>query len=82
MSEKSLVRALLIGDGCVDKRGRVLLHHAIAQKEWLMYKIGILEKQGFKVKVYEQNQKSFGTIRHFIKAETTVTTRSKNLRMV
>lgn len=80
MSENSKVLAILVGDGHVTKKGRITLTHGINQKEWMITKIKILEKLGFKMKYYETIQKSFGKVRKFVKAFSTITNRCKMLR--
>ena len=80
MSEDKKLLAIIIGDGCVTQRGKIVMHHAIAQKEWALEKARILQALGFKLWVNEQEQFSYGKIRQFIKIETTVTSKGKKLR--
>ena len=80
MSIDKTVVAILLGDGHVTTRGRISLHHGIAQKDYLLYKVGILNDNGFKMRVYEVEHPSYGEIRKFIKADGYCSNKSKQLR--
>jgi len=77
----SVVEAMVIGDGCIDSKGRIRLKHSIKQADYLRHKVALLEKDGFKVSVQEftDERNPYGT-REFIRASTTATTRGKDLR--
>lgn len=47
VSEKSLVVAIVCGDGFITESGNLCMHHAIDQKEYLDYKKVILMAEGF-----------------------------------
>lgn len=48
MSEKSMVEAIIIGDGYISKRGTLAITHSINQRDYCLYKKKILENYGFK----------------------------------
>jgi hypothetical protein len=50
MSELKLVKAIIIGDGHIDKKGSIRLHHSKKQEEWLDKKINILNNADIKTR--------------------------------
>jgi hypothetical protein len=84
MSE-SIVKAIVVGDGFIDQKGRIRIIHAISQREYALYKARVLEEQGFKVSWREfigntgYNKQVPGK---FIEVATTATTRGKLLRQI
>lgn len=80
MSNINDVYAIILGDGCVNKRGGIQLKHSMEQVEWLNYKVHVLQSNGFKVRIYETSEMSYGKIRSFINAVTTNTTFGKEMR--
>lgn len=80
MSIDKEVVAILLGDGHVSKKGTISMHHGIAQKEYLMYKVECLSQHGFKMRVSEMDRPSYGKIRKFIKAEGYASSAAKELR--
>lgn len=81
MSELKLVKAIIIGDGHIDKKGSIRLHHSKKQEEWLDKKINILNNADIKTrkKCYTKSH-SYGEIRDFVKVETRRPTKTKSLR--
>ena len=82
MSIDREVVAILLGDGHVSKRGIISMHHGIAQKDYLMYKVECLAKHGFKMRVRQNFKLSYGKIREFIKAEGYASNAAKELRQI
>ena len=82
MSIDKQVVACIIGDGHVSKRGGICLHHSIQQRELLEHKVDILTEFGFKFRIYETEQLSYGVLRKFIKADGYCSTNSKILRNI
>lgn len=82
MNIDNMLLALVIGDGFIDKRGCIGFHHSIAQKNWLLYKVGILTSFGFSVRIKETERESYGKIRGFINARTLTTNIGKELREI
>lgn len=82
MSIDSLVVSTILGDGHVCRRGTIRFHHSIAQKDYLLYKVSILNNYGFKFRVYETSSFSYGKLRDFIKADGYASSDSKKLREI
>ena len=80
MSIDKTVVSCVLGDGHVSKRGSISFHHSIAQKDYLIHKLDILSRYGFKFRVYEKASMSYGQMRNFIRADGYVSTKSKLLR--
>lgn len=82
MSESNKVLAIILGDGHIAKRksSRLTITHSTKQREWLMYKVGILQESGFKMRVDEREMVSFGKGRSYLIASSTSTARVKSLR--
>lgn len=82
MSIDKEVIAILLGDGHVSQRNSISITHSISQKDYMLYKVEILESYGFKLRVRETEYMSYGKIRKFIKAEGYSSTDSKMLRSI
>lgn len=50
----STTEAIIIGDGYVDKIGRIGMTHCIAQREYALWKADLLRDDGFKVSTWER----------------------------
>lgn len=80
MSDINDVYAIILGDGCVNKKGGIYVIHSLKQKAWLYYKAEILKENGFKFKIKERKMLSYGKEREFITLTTTNTSVGKALR--
>ena len=55
----STTEAIIVGDGYVDKKGRIGISHGIAQKDYLLWKADLLRDDGFKVSIWEREVPHF-----------------------
>jgi len=81
LSEDSVVLAVVIGDGYIDKQGRIWLKHSITQRKYAEWKEQLLQEKGFKTKskVIPKREGSFSTNDDF-SVNCSVTARGKRLR--
>ena len=82
MSIDKVVVAIILGDGHVSKRSCISFHHSAKQHDYLMYKVSILEKYGYKFSIRRDTQPSYGKLRDFSRAEGYSSTSSKKLRTI
>lgn len=82
MSIDKVVVSILLGDGHVSKRGTIQIKHSIVQKEYLKFKCLILEQHGFKTRIYEREELSYGVLRKFVVADGYASSASKELRSI
>lgn len=80
LNENPIVLAMLVGDGYVDKKGRVSFQHSVVQRDYAEYKADLLRQEGFKVSCYSKKASGFSTNDSVI-FYTTVTARGKRLRL-
>ena len=80
MSIDNVVVACILGDGHVSARGRISLHHSAKQKDLLLHKVELLTAKGYKFRVYESEQMSYGSMRHFVRADGYASQSAKQLR--
>lgn len=80
MSVDKEIISILLGDGHVSKNGVISMHHGIAQKDYLMYKVDCLSKHGIKMRIRESDKLSYGEVRKFIKAEGYASNVAKEVR--
>jgi hypothetical protein len=78
----SIINSMIIGDGHIDKKGRICIQHSLKQKEWLYYKKDVLENSGYKVKFHEKEyyDSRKGKTFYFINMWTSSTFSNKKLR--
>lgn len=82
MSIDKLVVSTILGDGHVCRRGVVKFHHSIVQKDYLLYKVSLLNNYGFKFRTYDTKSLSYGEIRDFVKADGYASSDAKQLRAI
>lgn len=82
MSEEELIIGMAIGDGCITKRGSLTITHSITQKDYCLYKKGLLIDCGIKMikdRIAEPSKNSF-SINSSYYISTSHTSRGKRLR--
>jgi len=80
MSEKELMIAMAIGDGCVTKGGSLQLTNSVKQEEYFFYKRNLLIENGIKcLKIHTYEPSGFGKNKT-LRTSTSATFKGKELR--
>lgn len=63
---RNLLIAVTLGDGCINKQGQLIINHSWKQREYCIWKMNLLRKNGIKVGVLQRYEGSNGYLNYTI----------------